>query len=309
MSLGKITRRDLLLGAGAVAAAGALPARATAQPSYRFTHGAFDVTVLSDGFITLPGEILVPDGATADRAAVLSQVDAPGGIVHAPCNLPLIRSGQEVILVDIGSAGRYQPTDGQLTENLRAAGVEPASVTRVVFTHAHPDHIWATLAEDGGLRFANATYHVGATEWDFWMDPDYATKAPAAFHDFFRGAQRDLTAVRDRVVRMKPGEDVVTGLRVLDTAGHTPGHLSLELAGAEGLLITADVANNQIVSFAHPDWAFGYDTLPDLAIRNRQKLLDRAATDRVKLLGYHWTYPGVGYAERKDGAYRFVSAS
>ena len=113
----------------------------------------------------------------------------------------------------------------------------------------------------------------------------------------------------ERVVMMRPGGDVVTGLSVLDTAGHTPGHLSLELAGSEGLLITGDVVNNEIVSFEHPDWAFGFDTLPDLGITTRKRFLDRAATDRVGLLGYHWTYPGLGYAERRGGAYRFVSAT
>ena len=125
----------------------------------------------------------------------------------------------------------------------------------------------------------------------------------------FRSAQRDLEAIKSRVVMLKPGDDVVTGLSVFDTAGHTPGHLSLELAGRQGLLITADVANNEIVSFEHPDWKFGYDTIPELAIKNRIQLLDRAATDKLKLLGYHWEYPGVGYAERRGSAFHFVSDS
>ena len=81
------------------------------------------------------------------------------------------------------------------------------------------------------------------------------------------------------------------------------------MEGHEGLLITADVANNEIVSFEHPDWKFGYDTIPELAIRNRIRLIDRAATDKIKLLGYHWQYPGVGYAEHNGGAYRFVIAA
>jgi hypothetical protein len=72
------------------------------------------------------------------------------------------------------------------------------------------------------------------------------------------------------------------------------------------LIIAADVATNTIVSFEHPDWTFGYDTLPDVAIRTRRRFLDRAAVDRPKLLGYHWQYPGLGYAERDGVAFRFV---
>ena len=37
-------------------------------------------------------------------------------------------------------------------------------------------------------------------------------------------------------------------------------------------------------------------------------LLDRLATDRMKLIGFHLPWPGVGYVERKDRAYRFVAA-
>ena len=45
---------------------------------------------------------------------------------------------------------------------------------------------------------------------------------------------------------------------------------------------------------------------PHVAIENRKKLVDRAATDKIKMLGYHWTYPGLGFAERKG--YVFAKA-
>ena len=108
---------------------------------------------------------------------------------------------------------------------------------------------------------------------------------------------------------LKPGDDVVTGIRAIDTAGHTPGHLSFEVAGGEGLIITADATTNNVISLEHPDWKFGFDAVPDLAIQNRKALIDRAATDKIKLLGYHWTSPGVGFAERNGTAYRYVAAS
>jgi glyoxylase-like metal-dependent hydrolase (beta-lactamase superfamily II) len=277
-----------------------------ADSGYRFRQGAFDITVLSDGFISVPGPIVAPDGTADERADVLARLGELDSLVQVKTNIPLIRSGQDLILMDIGAGAKYEPTDGRLEGNLRAAGVAPADITKIVFTHAHPDHIWATLADDGSLRYPNATYYVGAAEWDFWMDPDYLTSMPAALHDFARGSQRDLAAVADRMVRLNPGDDVVAGMRALDTAGHTPGHLSFELAGGDGLIVTADVAVNAIVSFEHPDWRFGWDTIPDLAIKNRRPLLDRAATDRTRLLGYHWPYPGLGFAERYGRAFRFV---
>ena len=308
MSTAPVDRRHVL-GAGLAIGTVALGAgRASAGSAHRFTEGDFEITVLSDGYLSIPDEILLADAGPAERAAVLGRIDASGGVFHPPCNIPLIRSGEDLILVDIGSGRKYQPTDGRLTGNLRAAGVDPGEITKVVFTHGHPDHVWATLSDDGALRFPNAQYFVGAGEWDFWTDPDYLTTMPAPLHEFAKGAQRDLSAVKERARMLRHGDDVVTVLRALDTPGHTPGHLSFELAGRDGLLIAADVANNEVVSFEHPDWSFGYDTLPDLAIKTRMSLLDRVATDRIRLLGYHWTYPGVGYAERRGGAYRFVRA-
>jgi glyoxylase-like metal-dependent hydrolase (beta-lactamase superfamily II) len=279
-----------------------------APEPYSFDHGNFDITVVSDGYITVPIEIVLPDGTLEERADVLAATgDAAAGLVRSKSNIPILRKGRDLIIIDIGSGDKFQPTDGRLPANLAAAGIDPAAITRVVLTHGHPDHIWAMLNGDGSLRFPNATYHVGAAEWDYWMDPDYRTSMPAELHDFAAGAQRDFAAIRERVVMLQPGDDVVTGLRVLDTAGHTPGHLSLEVAGGDGLIITGDVATNEIASFRFPGARFGYDTIPDLAIANRVALMDRAASDRIKLLGYHWTYPGVGFAERAGMGYRYVS--
>ena len=271
-----------------------------------FRHGSFDIQVISDGFICIPGEIFTPDVAPDIRSGLLGRLDTHDGVVRTPTNIPIFRSENDTILFDIGGGDRYQPSDGKFLENLTAAGIDKKDITKVVFTHAHPDHIGATVALDGSLTFPNATYFVGAAEWDYWMDPDFFIKNPVALHSFGRGAQRDLGAIKDRVVILKNGDDVVSGIRALDTAGHTPGHLSFEVSGNEGLIVTADVITSEIVAVEHPDWTFGYDVQPDLAIKNRKRFIDRAATDKIKLLGFHWTYPGVGFVEAKGSGYRFV---
>jgi len=273
----------------------------SAQDNYSFVQGEFEITVVGDGFITVPIDIVAPEGSPEQRAEILRRTGNPdAGLVESKTNIPVIRRKNDLIIVDIGSGNKYQPSDGRLSANPIACGIDAGAITKVVFTHAHPDHVWGTLTEDGRLRFPNATYYVGAAEWDYWMDPDYRNNMPSELHEFAEGAQRDLGAIRDRVVILKPGDDIVTGLRAIDTAGHTPGHLSLELAGGEGLIITADAATNEIASFQHPKARFGYDTIPDLAIKNRARLIERAAFDRTKLLGYHWTCPGAGVAAR-DG--------
>jgi glyoxylase-like metal-dependent hydrolase (beta-lactamase superfamily II) len=210
--------------------------------------------------------------------------------------------------VDTGAGAGWQPTVGKLVENLQAAGIDPGSITKVVFTHAHPDHLWGVADASGALHFPNASYLVGASEWNFWMAEDVLKKIPENFQPFALGAKRDLSRIKPKLNTLKPDEEIVSGVRVIATPGHTPGHISIEIAGGDGLIIAGDVIANAAVSFAHPEWRFGIDSLPDLAIQSRRRLLDRAADEKIRLVGSHWPYPGLGMVERKGTAYRFVAS-
>lgn len=275
---------------------------------YSFEHGAFDITVFSDGFIMLPDQIILPDTPVEDRPAILGRIGGDATAAPFQVNIPLIRVGKDLILVDNGSGTRFQDTAGRLAGNLKAAGIDPEAITKVIFTHVHPDHTGATVNSDGTLLYPNADYYVSEAEWAFWTDKDFEIHMPEALHGFARGAQHDLNAVRDRLTLVKPGDEIVSGMQAVSTRGHTPGHISLELRGRDNLLITGDAATSNVVFFEHPDWHFGFDTEPEIALANRKMVLDRAAGEKLKLLGCHWAYPGVGYAERQGTAYRFSAA-
>ena len=221
----------------------------------------------------------------------------------------MLKSGSDVILMDTGSGRQFAASAGKLAESLKAAGTEASAITKVIFTHAHPDHLWGTLGADGKPVFPNASFHVAETEWNFWVAPDLAGKMPKDMEGMVKTTQAQLAGIKDKVAMFKPGAEVLPGINVLDTAGHTPGHVSFELAGGDGLIITADAITNPLVFFPHPDWKFGFDADHAMAIANRKKLLDMASTGKKKLLGYHWPYPGIGMAEAKDGAYVYVPVS
>ncbi|APG86645.1 metallo-beta-lactamase family protein (plasmid) [Sinorhizobium americanum CCGM7] len=95
---------------------------------------------------------------------------------------------------------------------------------------------------------------------------------------------------------------------VVDTPGYTPGHISIELAGDRNLLVTGDACTNDVIFFEHPPWHFGFDTDAETALKSRQMLLDRAASEKLRMLCYHWAYPGIGYAERRGSGYAFLKA-
>ena len=302
-----LNRRDLMIGAASLAGAGLWPGLSNAKtPFYNFRHGDFDITVLSDGHLMLPTTIHGLDVSREDVERLFKEAGLAPDYVKPATNPVLIRTKSDLILLDTGSGTNFQPTAGKLMDNLAAAAIDPKSITKVVFTHAHPDHIWGTIGLGDELNFPNATYYVSAVEWDFWMDPALKAKLPEQMHVFVSGAQANLGAVKNLVTMVKSGDDIVTGLGVVDSAGHTPGHISFVVAGSEGLLIPADAITEPAVYFSHPEWRFAYDMDSDVAVTNRKKLLDRAATDKMKMLGFHWPYPGLGFAERKGTAYRYV---
>ena len=303
-----VDRRKFLAGAAGFIAVGLLPKEVLALAApYSFKHGSFDVTIVSDGQLILPVGIIAPDAPQEEVKKLLATVIS-GDNVTAEANTTLVKSASDIILFDTGSGQGFQPTAGKILDNLKLAGVEPAGVTKVVFTHGHPDHIWGTVGSDGALIFPNASYHVNGAEWDFWMDKDLINKFPKEMQGIVTGAQKHFTGVKERVKMFKPGDELVTGITVVDAAGHTPGHVTFALTYQEGLLLMADTINSPFIGFPHPDWRFGFDAIPELAIASRKKLLAMAAADQMKMIGYHWPYPGIGYAEKKDGAFRFVAA-
>ncbi len=131
-----------------VAAAGA----ALDAASHRFSLGAFNITTFSDRCIMLPAGIILPDTAPEERPAILKRLGGTPDIASFQVNIPLIRKGSDLILVDNNSGDKFQPSAGELAANLRAAGIDPASVTKVVFTDAYPGHAGGTVLSDGKLR-------------------------------------------------------------------------------------------------------------------------------------------------------------
>jgi glyoxylase-like metal-dependent hydrolase (beta-lactamase superfamily II) len=277
------------------------------EPAHRFQHEDTQVVVLGDGHFFRSSDVVAPDAAAARLTDVEERLGGLAGSVATCVNVPVLRRGDELIVVDVGGGGRFQPTEGRLLANVLAAGLDPLAVTRVVLTHAHPDHVWGTTHPNGRLRFPNAAYYVSEVEWDFWFRPDFASTMPAALLPYAAGAKHSFDAIRDRVVMLRPGHEVVPGLQALGTPGHTPGHLSFLLHGREPLIITGDALADEFVSIEHPASRFGNDTDADAAIRTRLRLLNYLATSRNKLLAAHFTYPGTGAVERSGNSFRFTA--
>ena len=300
------TRREVLAGATAIGASCLVdprPALAQVAP-HRLKVGAAEVTILSDGAQSAAWSFVLPGRPPAEIAAA-GQAQAE---LRLQYNVTLVKLGTELILIDTGSGPDFAPARGKLPDNLEKAGIKPEAITRVVFTHAHPDHLWGVIDPlDGGTMFPKARHYMTARERDFWLKPGMESGVPEAARGAAAGSQRRLKELGPRIETMRPGAEIVPGLAVIDSAGHTPGHVSLLLSSGSGkLMIIGDALTEAVISFARHAWRWSPDLDQDLAIASRKRLLDMLAKDEIPLVGYHLPWPGLGRVERKDNSYRFA---
>lgn len=301
-----VSRRFFIHSAAALAVVGPFVRQARAIEVARL--GSREVHVISDGSFTLPLAMLARGVPPDELLALLKAEGLPTDRAVNVLNVTLIRDGAEWTILDCGSGANFLPGSGKLAANLEAAGIPREAVKRVIFTHAHPDHLWGAIDEFDSDLFPNATYMISEAEWAFWTAPDVYSKLPEDRQAFAAGAQRILKAIAGKTTRFKPGQEVAPGILAVDTPGHTPGHVSFEIAGGgSNLMVLGDAITNKAVSFRHPEWHSGADQDGDLGAATRKKLLDRLVADKLPFIGYHLPVPGLGRAEKDGMTYRFVA--
>jgi glyoxylase-like metal-dependent hydrolase (beta-lactamase superfamily II) len=287
------------------------------QPNInRFRLGAFEVTNILDGIILRDGlhpRFGADQPAEAAHALAHANRIDPDKFLH-PFTPTLVDSGKELVLFDTGcgtlardvEALRTRLPAGQLRSLLPAAGYRPEDIDIVVITHGHPDHIGGLLA-DGKPAFPNARYVFGAAEFDFWKRGENVREARKANRALF---MKMAVPLADRATFLKPGDEVVAGIRAIDAAGHAPGMLAYHLeSGGRQALIWADTAIHYVMAVQRPDWHIDVDDDKDKAAATRRRILDMVASDGLWAIGFHMPFPGVGYVEKAAGSYRWVPVS
>lgn len=301
-----LRRRSLLaIGLGTLASAG-WARQGFALGTYE--AGSNTLMSVSDGGFVLPMSMAMPEAPQDELTALLAANGLPTDQLTPDCNVTLLRRPDGVTVFDTGAGPNFMPTTGKLLENLAEAGVDPEEVTDVVFTHAHPDHLWGVLDDFDEIIFPNAAFHMGEKELAFWSSEDAYAAVPEDRQSFVAGAQARFEALGEQLQSIPSGTTEIAGAEIVETFGHTPGHLSFIVhGGSEQFMIGGDAIMHAVISFEHPEWRNGSDQDPDMGAETRKKLLDRLAADQVRLIGYHLPHPGQGRVERKDGAYRFVA--
>jgi glyoxylase-like metal-dependent hydrolase (beta-lactamase superfamily II) len=314
----KLTRRAVVAGSGAaLALAGpALRPAGAAAPAnghqaagiYRYKVGSYELTALYDGTWYRPiDDKFVKNAAWADVQKELADNFLPIDKLPIPFTALLVNTGAKLILIDTGTAGQLAPTAGGIGSSLAAAGVAPEAIDTILISHFHPDHINGIKTKDGQLVFPNAEIHVPAPEWAYWMDDANLNAAPAAAHPAFLNVRRIFKDIAKDLKRFTPGAEVAPGITSIAAHGHTPGHTAFAIAsGDQSMLLLGDLTSHPWLFARHPDWQAIFDVDGAMAAETRKKLLDRVATDKMLVQGYHFPFPASGYIARRGAGYDVV---
>jgi glyoxylase-like metal-dependent hydrolase (beta-lactamase superfamily II) len=314
MAFTRPTRRTLLAGAAALAVAPAAMASAPiakkqAPGFYRFALGDYEVTILHDGARSFaPPDSWVTNVPKDQALAAAADSFMPAGKVTVPFNPTLVNTGSKLVLIDTGNGPSPDGAVGLIFPNMAAAGITPADIDIVVLSHLHPDHINGLRAADGSVAFPNAEIIAPEPEWNFWMSDENMAKATTPIDkNYFANTRKILTGLESRIGRYTWDKEVGPGITAIATPGHTPGHTSFAVAsGASRMLVQSDVTNIPEFFLRNPDWHVAYDHDPDLAQQTRHKFYDMAATEKMLVAGYHFSFPSAGHVEKAGTGYRLV---
>jgi glyoxylase-like metal-dependent hydrolase (beta-lactamase superfamily II) len=299
-----ITRRTYL----ALTAAAVLMPR-PGLAAQRITVGDAELVTLSDGNLSLPPEFIfgpAPQDALAELAGELG-IDTAAPLTP-PCNVTLLRQGARNILFDCGAGHAFQESAGRLQDALATEGLSADDITDVIFTHAHPDHLWGVLDDFDEPLFINAAYKMGRVERDYWIDPDTVDTIGEARASFAAGASRRIAAIEGLLETFEDGVEVAPGVTAVATHGHTPGHMSFVVSGGDTtVMVIGDAVGNDHVAMARPHWPSGADQDMDTGAATRARLLDRLATDEMLAVGFHMGGGGLGRVERSGDSYSFAT--
>lgn len=169
------------------------------------------------------------------------------------------------MLADCGYAG-FLPF---IEDAMQASGLSPEALTGVIVTHHDHDHMGALAALKA--KYPNVTVYAGAVESEYIAGrrkalrleraealqsalPTEQQPAGEAFISMLKGVE---PAEVDVTLRGGDVLDICGGCEVIDTPGHTPGHISLYLP-AQGTVVTGDamVLEQGLPAVANPQFAF-----------------------------------------------------
>jgi glyoxylase-like metal-dependent hydrolase (beta-lactamase superfamily II) len=274
---------------------------------YRLKLGKVDVVAVNDGagIFDILGVVPKNKRSAAARIMAKSLVKSP---VETSVNAFIILMGGKTIMVDTGTGDLLGVKLGKLPDSLRAAGIQPESITDILVTHIHPDHTGG-LVIGGKKVFPNAIVHVNKKELDFWTDKSAGDRSSGPTKEFFGQVATTIGPyVSSGQVKIFEGEtQVIAGIRSLPAYGHTPGHTYYVLEdGGQKLVFMGDTIHAPDAQFEDPSITVAFDVDQKAAATNRQRAFASAAKEGYLVAFDHMYFPGIGRIKKESVGYRWL---
>ncbi len=170
---------------------------------------------LSEGSFTIDKtKIFVPFNEDNDNLQ-----SRPVGSLLVEVQPFVVVTEKDVLLLDTG-LGFGKRGELQLHANLKANGIDPASITKVLMTHLHKDHAGGVSRKDNlgnyHISFPEATYYIQKRELDFAFDTGFPS---------FMTEELSLLQHSSNVVLLEEDKGSIDNYITYEvTAGHSPYH-------------------------------------------------------------------------------------
>ena len=261
---------------------------------HEFMIGDWRAVVLQDGIGAAAGAAarLVTNWPLERVERELSALDTSALELSIGYNCLAVRTPNGWVLMD-GGQGTLTGRQGDLLNALTEAGLLPEDIALIFISHCHADHYGGLVHDETGeLIFSNARYVTGEAEWNYWTSPALLAEYQAADLGRYQAITERLMPIQPHLTLCHAGDEIWPGMTVVDSPGHTPGHLSLLIeGGGESLLYIGDAAIHP-VHLKFPDTVFFHDVQPEKSPPARRALIDLARAKNAKLLACHFKFPG-----------------
>jgi glyoxylase-like metal-dependent hydrolase (beta-lactamase superfamily II) len=204
-------------------------------------------------------------------------------------NLLLIESAGKRVLVETGTGVRLSDKDrdikgvegGDPAAALRAVGEDPDSIDFVVVSHLHYDHAGGLVGADGKPNFKRARYVVQRDE------AEAAHGDELRLYGLMEGEQLELVRAAGQLAEVAGEVEMVSGVSVLRTGGHTRGSQAVLIGTRSGGARAEDPQDRAIfwgdlipTRWQLPvRWTSAFDDYPIDAVEIRNELVRRAVEE------------------------------